>query len=70
MFCCLAAFSKLKIKTKNYFRVAIMSSLPEATRNLMEVFNGKLQDFMNEVENVHMIWLGEIQQEAQRMFSR
>ncbi|XP_039518195.1 inner centromere protein A isoform X1 [Pimephales promelas] len=46
-----------------------MSSLPEATRSLMQVFNGKLQDFTNEIDTVHMVWLEEIQQEAHRMFS-
>uniref|UniRef100_A0A8C1NJ54 Inner centromere protein n=1 Tax=Cyprinus carpio TaxID=7962 RepID=A0A8C1NJ54_CYPCA len=46
-----------------------MSSLPETTRSLMEVFNGKLQDFTNAIDNVHMVWLEEIQQEAHRMFS-
>lgn len=51
-------------------RGAIMSSLPEATRSLMQVFNGKLQDFTNEIDTVHMVWLEEIQQEAYRMFSR
>lgn len=52
------------------FRDAAMSSLPEATRSLMQVFNGKLQVFTNEIETVHMVWLEEIQQEAKRMFSR
>ena len=52
------------------FRDAAMSSLPEAMRSLTQVFTGKLQDFTDEVENVHMLWLEEIQQEAQRMFSR
>ncbi|XP_062848883.1 inner centromere protein A isoform X2 [Trichomycterus rosablanca] len=46
-----------------------MSSLPEATRSLVQVFNGKLQTFSNEIENIHMVWLEEIQQEAHRMFS-
>uniref|UniRef100_A0A8B9LSJ5 Chromosome passenger complex (CPC) protein INCENP N-terminal domain-containing protein n=1 Tax=Astyanax mexicanus TaxID=7994 RepID=A0A8B9LSJ5_ASTMX len=46
-----------------------MSTLPEAMRSLTQVLTGKLQDFTNEVENVHMLWLEEIQQEAQRMFS-
>ncbi|XP_043083739.1 inner centromere protein A-like isoform X2 [Puntigrus tetrazona] len=50
-------------------RGANMSSLPETTRSLMEVFDGKLQDFTNEIHNVHMVWLEEIQQEAYRMFS-
>lgn len=47
-----------------------MSSLPEATRSLMQVFCGKLQEFTDEIDNVHMVWLGEIEQEAYRMFSR
>ncbi|XP_035377831.1 inner centromere protein A isoform X3 [Electrophorus electricus] len=46
-----------------------MSSLLEATRSLMHVFDGKLQEFTDEIDNVHMVWLKEIQQEAQRMFS-
>ncbi|KAM9497166.1 inner centromere protein B isoform 2-T2 [Clarias gariepinus] len=46
-----------------------MSSLPEATRSLVQVFNGKLQEFTNEIESIHMVWLQEIQQEAKRMFS-
>ncbi|KAI7812306.1 putative inner centromere protein [Triplophysa rosa] len=46
-----------------------MSSLPEATRSLMQVFCGKLQKFTEEIDNVHMVWLGEIEQEAYRMFS-
>ncbi|KAI5627116.1 inner centromere protein A [Silurus asotus] len=46
-----------------------MSSLPEATRSLVQVFNGKLQEFNNEIETIHMVWLEEIQQEAKRMFS-
>ncbi|XP_051548647.1 inner centromere protein A-like isoform X2 [Myxocyprinus asiaticus] len=46
-----------------------MSSLPETMHSLMQVFNGKLQDFTNEIDNVHMVWLEEIQQEANRMFS-
>ncbi|KAL7858066.1 hypothetical protein AOLI_G00181680 [Acnodon oligacanthus] len=50
-------------------RDTAMSSLPEAMRSLTQVFTGKLQDFTDEVENVHMLWLEEIQQEAQRMFS-
>lgn len=47
-----------------------MSALPEATRSLVQVFNGKLQEFTNEIESIHMVWLEEIQQEAKRMFSR
>lgn len=46
-----------------------MSSLPEATQSLTQVFNNKLLEFTNEINNEHMVWLQEIQQEAQRMFS-
>ncbi|XP_031420740.1 inner centromere protein isoform X2 [Clupea harengus] len=46
-----------------------MSSLLESTNNLMQVFSGKLEDFLKEIDNVHMVWLEEIEQEAQRMFS-
>ncbi|KAK3526645.1 hypothetical protein QTP70_030858, partial [Hemibagrus guttatus] len=46
-----------------------MSSLPEATCSLVQVFNGKLQEFTNEIDSIHMVWLEEIQQEAKRMFS-
>ncbi|KAG7467973.1 hypothetical protein MATL_G00137850 [Megalops atlanticus] len=46
-----------------------MNSLLSSTRSLMEMFDGKLQEFANNVESVHMVWLEEIQQEANRMFS-
>ncbi|XP_041966304.1 inner centromere protein isoform X2 [Alosa sapidissima] len=46
-----------------------MSSLLESTHNLMQVFSGKLEDFLKEIDDVHMVWLEEIEQEAQRMFS-
>lgn len=36
----------------------------------MQVFSGKLEDFLKEIDDVHMVWLEEIEQEAQRMFSR
>lgn len=61
---------KLQIPTDVVHSDVIMSSLPEATRSLMRVFGGKLLEFTNEIDNVHMVWLGEIQQEAYRMFSR
>lgn len=47
-----------------------MSSLPKATHSLVQVFNEKLQEFTNEIESIHIVWLEEIQQEAKRMFSR
>ncbi|XP_031657717.1 inner centromere protein A isoform X1 [Oncorhynchus kisutch] len=49
--------------------VAIMTSVLSSTHALMQMFNGKIQEFANEIENVHMVWLEEIQQEANRMFS-
>ncbi|KAM4553494.1 inner centromere protein isoform 2-T2 [Fundulus diaphanus] len=37
---------------------------------LVEVFSGKAQELITEITDVHMVWLEEIQQEANRMFSR
>jgi len=34
------------------------------------MFDGKAQEFISDIDNVHMVWLEEIQQEANRMFSR
>ncbi|XP_027858355.1 inner centromere protein A isoform X4 [Xiphophorus couchianus] len=47
-----------------------MNSVLPSVRSLAEMFVGKTQEFINEIENVHMVWLEEIQQEANRMFSR
>ena len=37
---------------------------------LNELFDGKVQQFMSDIDNVHMVWLNEIQQEANRMLTR
>ncbi|XP_051808394.1 inner centromere protein A isoform X5 [Acanthochromis polyacanthus] len=47
-----------------------MNSMLSSVRSLMEMFDGKAQEFISEIDNVHMVWLEEIQQEANRMFSR
>ncbi|XP_054897131.1 inner centromere protein A isoform X2 [Poeciliopsis prolifica] len=47
-----------------------MNSVLPSMRSLTEMFVGKTQEFVSEIENVHMVWLEEIQQEANRMFSR
>lgn len=47
-----------------------MNSVLSSVRSLMQMFDGKTQEFINEIDNVHMVWLEEIQQEANRMFSR
>ncbi|KAM6936955.1 inner centromere protein [Xenentodon cancila] len=47
-----------------------MNSVLSSVRSLMQVFDGKAQEFISEIDNVHMVWLEEIQQEANRMFSR
>ncbi|KAK7892107.1 hypothetical protein WMY93_024070 [Mugilogobius chulae] len=39
-------------------------------RSLMQMFEGKAQAFISEIDNIHMVWLEEIQQEANRMFTR
>lgn len=44
-------------------------SVFSSTHSLMQMFDGKLLEFTNDIENVHMVWLAEIQQEANRMFS-
>ncbi|KAM3609871.1 uncharacterized protein V6R79_021640 [Siganus canaliculatus] len=47
-----------------------MNSVLSSVRTLMQMFDGKTQEFISEIDNVHMVWLEEIQQEANRMFSR
>ncbi|XP_029910515.1 inner centromere protein isoform X2 [Myripristis murdjan] len=46
-----------------------MNSVFSSVRSLMQMFDGKIQEFISDVDNVHMVWLEEIQQEANRMFS-
>ncbi|KAL4642155.1 inner centromere protein isoform X4 [Arapaima gigas] len=46
-----------------------MTYLMATMRSLREMFDEKIQEFIGEMENVHMVWLQEIQQEAVRMFS-
>ncbi|XP_043980916.1 inner centromere protein isoform X2 [Gambusia affinis] len=47
-----------------------MNSVLPSVHSLTEMFVRKTQEFVSEIENVHMVWLEEIQQEANRMFSR
>ncbi|XP_045894252.1 inner centromere protein B isoform X1 [Micropterus dolomieu] len=47
-----------------------MNSVLSSVRSLMQMFDGKVQEFTSDIDNVHMVWLEEIQQEANRMFSR
>uniref|UniRef100_A0A3Q2YT18 Inner centromere protein n=1 Tax=Hippocampus comes TaxID=109280 RepID=A0A3Q2YT18_HIPCM len=47
-----------------------MSSVKSSLQSLMKMFVVKTQDFLNDIDNVHMVWLEEIQQEANLMFSR
>ncbi|XP_062318553.1 inner centromere protein-like isoform X2 [Osmerus eperlanus] len=44
-------------------------SVLSCTRSLVKTFDGKIQEYISDIENVHMVWLEEIQQEANRMFS-
>ncbi|XP_068595720.1 inner centromere protein [Brachionichthys hirsutus] len=46
-----------------------MASVLSSVSSLMELFVGKTQEFVDEIDDVHMVWLDEIQQEAKRMFS-
>uniref|UniRef100_A0A1A8UJA8 Inner centromere protein antigens 135/155kDa n=1 Tax=Nothobranchius furzeri TaxID=105023 RepID=A0A1A8UJA8_NOTFU len=47
-----------------------MTSVLSSVRSLMGMFDDKVQEFVDEINNVHIVWLEEIQQEANRMFSR
>ncbi|XP_034736054.1 inner centromere protein A isoform X3 [Etheostoma cragini] len=47
-----------------------MNSIRSSVQSLMEMFYDKAQEFTSDINNVHMVWLEEIQQEANRMFSR
>lgn len=47
-----------------------MSSVNSSMQFLREMFVGKTQAFIDEINNIHMVWLNEIQQEANHMFSR
>uniref|UniRef100_A0A8C4X668 Inner centromere protein n=1 Tax=Erpetoichthys calabaricus TaxID=27687 RepID=A0A8C4X668_ERPCA len=42
----------------------------ESNASLMKMFEKKVQGFIDEVENNHMVWLQEIQEEAAKMFCR
>ncbi|MEQ2271421.1 hypothetical protein XENORESO_004065 [Xenotaenia resolanae] len=46
-----------------------MSSVLSSVQSLMQMFDGKAQEFIKEIENVHLVWLKEIQQEANCVFS-
>nr|XP_061825616.1 inner centromere protein-like isoform X2 [Nerophis lumbriciformis] len=47
-----------------------MSSVLSSVQTLVQMFDEKKDEFIREIDNVHMVWLEEIQQEANRMFSR
>lgn len=39
-------------------------------RPIEELLDGKLQQFMSGIEDVHIVWVHEIQEEAKRMLTR
>ncbi|XP_039619529.1 inner centromere protein A isoform X2 [Polypterus senegalus] len=45
-----------------------MEELARSNVSLMKMFEKKVQGFIDEVENNHMVWLQEIQEEAAKMF--
>lgn len=47
-----------------------MNSVLSSVQSLMQMFDDKAQAFIDETDNVHMVWLEEIQEEANRMFTR
>ena len=55
---------------QSFPQAANMNSVLTSVQSLMQMFDGKAKEFTDEIENVHMVWLEEIQQEANRMFSR
>lgn len=56
---------------RNHLIMAItMNPVLSSVQSLMQMFVDKTQAFVNEVDNVHMLWLEEIQQEANRMFTK
>ncbi|KAJ3595845.1 hypothetical protein NHX12_002259 [Muraenolepis orangiensis] len=46
-----------------------MTSTFSFVQSLKELFDGKLQQFMSDIDNVHTVWLNEIQPEANRMLT-
>ncbi|KAM6925966.1 inner centromere protein A [Lycodopsis pacificus] len=46
-----------------------MNTVRSSVQSLKQQLDGKLKEFTSEIETVHMVWLVEIQQEANRMFS-
>ncbi|XP_054633692.1 inner centromere protein A-like isoform X2 [Dunckerocampus dactyliophorus] len=49
---------------------ATMSSVRSSMQSLMQMFSERKEEFVCDINNVHMVWLGEIHQEANHMFSR
>lgn len=47
-----------------------MNLVASSLQSLRQMFLDKTDEFINLTNNVHMLWLEEIQQEAKRMFSR
>ncbi|XP_061630618.1 inner centromere protein isoform X2 [Phyllopteryx taeniolatus] len=47
-----------------------MSVVQSSVHSFLRMFEDKTQDFIHDIENVHMVWLEEIQQAANIMFSR
>lgn len=47
-----------------------MNLVASSLQSLRQMFLDKTGEFINLTDNVHMLWLEEIQQEAMRMFSR
>ncbi|XP_061679375.1 inner centromere protein isoform X2 [Syngnathoides biaculeatus] len=50
-------------------QAAAMSAV-QSVQSVLRMFEEKTQDFIRDIENVHMVWLEEIQQAANVMFSR
>lgn len=70
MLCLLSTVCESGFSKTSTSQAVAMNPVLSSVHSLRQMFVGKTQEFIDEVENVHIVWLEEIQQEANRMFSR
>ncbi|KAM9807738.1 inner centromere protein A [Neosynchiropus ocellatus] len=47
-----------------------MYNIKSSLQSLMQMFLGKTTEYLSDIDNVHMVWLEEIEEEAHRIFSK
>ncbi|XP_053740951.1 inner centromere protein A isoform X2 [Synchiropus splendidus] len=47
-----------------------MYNIKSSLQSLTQMFIGKTTEYLNDIDNVHMVWLEEIEEEAHRIFSK